>query len=89
MGYDARAVVEDGRVVLEGLPYADGCAVDIQVTPANAPSPDLRPPSELSAEEWIERMHRVAREIHARHPDAPVLTDYEMSRESIYEDRGL
>jgi hypothetical protein len=57
--------------------------------PVDEFSVDHRPPGELSPEEWVARMRHVAEEIHVRHPNTPVLTDYEMSRESIYEERGL
>lgn len=90
MSFDGQAVVEGGRVVLEGLPYEDGRAVRFEVTPVDEQEADRRPPSELTSEEWIARMQRVAKEIHALHPNSPILTDYEVSRDSIYEDeRGL
>ena len=87
---EVRGVVgEGGRLTLEGLPYEQGSPVQVHVTPVPTPSsaPAL---SQKTPEEQIEALHRIAMEIHAIKPDAPILTDYEMSRESIYEDeRGL
>lgn len=77
-------------MVLEGLPFEDGRTVHYEIAAVDEADVNRRPPSELTAEEWIARMRRVAKEIHALHPNSPILTDYEMSRESIYEDeRGL
>ena len=77
-------------MVLEGVPYEEGQAVRVEVTPLRESEVDRRPPSELNSEEWIARMRRVAKEIHALHPNSPLLTDHEVSRDSIYEDeRGL
>lgn len=89
MAFDGETVMEGGRLVLEGLPYEDGRAVRVHVSPVEETSEDRKPPGELSPEEWVARMRRVAKEIHALHPDSPVLTDYEMSRESVYEEEGI
>ena len=88
--FDVQGIVgEGGRLTLEGLPYEQGSPVQVHVTRViTAPSAPVSP--ERTPEEQIEALHRIAMEIHAIKPDAPILTDYEMSRESIYEDeRGL
>jgi hypothetical protein len=47
----------------------------------------VEPSAQLSPEEWMRRFKEWS-EIPA-HASLPVLSDYAMSRESIYEDRGL
>ena len=42
---------------------------------------------EVSAEEWMRRFREWSES--PAHANLPVLSDYAMSRESIYEDRGL
>lgn len=88
MAYDGAAVVRNGRVVVEGVPFEDGRAVRVAVTPLDEEPVDLRPPQELPPGEWIARVMRVAKEMGERHPHGPILTDYDMSREAIYADEG-
>ena len=58
-----------------------------QVMAGPNPVTTSRPAYELSPEEWI-REFRAWSQSHA-HDDLPVLSDEAMSRESIYEERGL
>ena len=88
MGFDAQAVVEEGgRVTIIGVPYEVGRRVGVQVSLAHG-TEDAQEPSELPAEKWIEAFHKSLGEIHARHPNTPVLTEDAMSRDSIYADQG-
>lgn len=88
MGFDGEAVVRDGRVVVESVPFEDGRAVRVAVTPLDEPEIDRCPPQDLPPGEWLARVLRVAKEMGERHPHGPILTDYEMSREAIYADEG-
>ncbi len=47
----------------------------------------VRPSEELSPEEWMRRFKEWSES--PAHANLPVLSDYAVSRESIYEDRGL
>jgi hypothetical protein len=47
----------------------------------------VKPSEQLSPEEWMRRFKEWSES--PAHANLPVLSDYAMSRESIYEDRGL
>lgn len=47
----------------------------------------VRPSEELSADEWMRRFQEWSES--PAHANLPALSDYAVSRESIYEDRGL
>jgi hypothetical protein len=72
----------------EGLDVADYVRnlVQKQFAAANGTAQSRRP-NELTPEEWIIRFKEWSES--PAHANLPVLSDYAMSRESIYEDRGL
>ena len=69
----------------EGLDVADYVRnlVRKQIASADATAPA----NELTPEEWMRRFKEWSES--PAHANLPVLSDYAISRESIYEDRGL
>jgi hypothetical protein len=75
------------RAQAEGLGVSDYVQHLVLEKIAAQPEAAARPAYELSPEEWMRRFKEWSES--PAHANLPVLSDYAISRESIYEDRGL
>ena len=82
MAFDGRSVVDEGRQVTVTVPYEPGSDVDVRVEPHTEPV-------RQSAAEIVAGLRELARWLKEKYPDAPLLSDEDISRESIYADAGL
>ena len=82
MAFDGRSVVEEGGRVTVTVPYEPGSEVDVRVEPHATVG--RQSGAEVLA--WLDEM---AQWLHAKYPNAPLLSDEDISRESIYEADGL
>lgn len=80
-------VVESGgHIATVDLPFTEGEKVAVVVWPSEAP---VEPKLPRTPEERIDAFNEYIAGLAERHPNLPVLSDEAVSRDAIYEDRGL